>query len=196
MKMKKIDNRRDILLLMLYSPGVGDAVNEPIVGRTRLVKMLFLFKEEVLTYFRRGTEIDEKNFYEFFPWNFGPFSRQVYDDLTFFTLRGFIETQDTSEDTLPESAAEWGEWLTSSKSDVANEGVLDYNEQSFSLTSHGVKFTEELFGLLSGNQRKLLREFKRKLQEIPLRAILKYVYENYPNQIVKSEIREKVLGSC
>ena len=88
---KRIDNRRDILLLLLYSPGVQDETNEPIVGRTRLVKMLFLFKTEAFKHFRGGTALNESEFYQFFPWNFGPFSSQVYDDLTFFTLRGFIE---------------------------------------------------------------------------------------------------------
>jgi len=47
----RITNRRDILLLLLYSPGVSSQVNEPIAGRTRLVKMLFLFKKELLGQF-------------------------------------------------------------------------------------------------------------------------------------------------
>jgi len=47
----RITNRRDILLLLLYSPGVSSQVNERIAGRTRLVKMLFLFKKELLGQF-------------------------------------------------------------------------------------------------------------------------------------------------
>ena len=38
----KINDRRDILLLFLYSPGKSSEPNQPIMGRTRLVKMLFL----------------------------------------------------------------------------------------------------------------------------------------------------------
>jgi hypothetical protein len=34
---------KHILLLLLYSPGNSDHPNEPLVGRTRIIKMLFLF---------------------------------------------------------------------------------------------------------------------------------------------------------
>lgn len=114
-KAKTIDNRKDVLLLLLYSPGRTDSPNEPIDGRTRLTKMLFLFKEEAFKAFRAGTSINEENFYQFFPWNFGPFSRDVYDDLTFFELRGFIEKGESEEETLPEAAAEWDRWLNLSR---------------------------------------------------------------------------------
>ena len=69
----KINNRRDILCSR-FTHGITGLINEPIVGRTRLVKMLFLFRREVLQHFSRGTEITDENFYEFFSWNFGPFS--------------------------------------------------------------------------------------------------------------------------
>ena len=191
---KRIDNRRDILLLLLYSPGVLDEVNERIVGRTRLVKMLFLFKTEALQHFRSGTEINEDNFYHFFAWNFGPFSSQVYEDLTFFTLRGFIEAEDTLEDALPESAAEWHRWLTSSAPGEDDDSFVSYEEQQFRLTDKGVKFGAQLFDVLSGTQKKLLKQFKERLNRMPLRAILRYVYEKYPHQIERSQIKEHVLG--
>ena len=69
----KIDNRKDFLLLLLYSDGVSKALNEPVVGRTRLTKMLFLFKQEILAKFRRGDEADIP-FYEFFRRSDGDFS--------------------------------------------------------------------------------------------------------------------------
>ena len=190
----RIDNRRDILLLLLYSPGVQNEINESIVGRTRLVKMLFLFKTEALQHFRAGTAISEENFYEFFAWNFGPFSSQVYDDLMFFTLRGFIDAEDTTEDPLPESAAEWHQWLTSSPHDEVADSFVAYDEQQFRLTDKGKAFTSQLFDALSHAQKKLLHQFKKRLNGTPLRAILRYVYEKYPEQIERSQITEDVLG--
>ena len=191
---KPIDNRRDVLLLLLYSPGMQKDVNEPIVGRTRLVKMLFLFKVEALPHFRAGTELDDESFYDFFPWNFGPFSSQVYDDLMFFTLRGFVEAEDAKEDTLPESAAEWQRWLTSSAPDDEDDSFTSYEEQQFRLTEKGVAFSGQLFNGLSVPQKRLLKQFKERLSRAPLRAILRYVYEKYPDQIERSQIREQVLG--
>lgn len=194
MESKRIDNRRDILLLLLYSPGVHDEFNEPIVGRTRIVKMLFLFKAEALQHFRSGTEINEENFYDFFAWNFGPFSSQVYEDLTFFTLRGFIEAEDTTEETLPESASEWHKWLTSSAPNAEDDSFVSYDEQQFRLTDKGTKFAAQLYDGLSQTQRKLLKQFKERLNRTTLRAILRYVYEKYPDQIERSQIKEQVLG--
>ncbi len=190
-----IDNRKDILLLMLFSPGKEDSINEPINGRTRLTKMLYLFKKEALKKFRKGTKINEKNFYEFFAWNFGPFSRDVYDDLTFFELRGFIQKNATEGETYPEAAAEWDRWLDMSSSDTDDELLSEYDEAEFSLTTKGVEFTETLYESLSIEQKKLLKTFKSKLVTSPLRAILQYVYSAYPESTTKSQIKEQVLGS-
>lgn len=190
----KINNRRDILLLLIYSPGVAIGFNEPISGRTRIVKMLFLFKQEVLREFRRGTEITDDNFYEFFAWDFGPFSTQVYDDLTFFTLRGFVESAETDEEPLPESAEEWEKWLDSQPS-TGDDEVESYDEAQFRLTEKGVKFTAELYRQLSEAQKQLLKTFKARLVGVPLRAILRYVYTNYESMTTRSKIRNDVLGT-
>jgi hypothetical protein len=192
---KKIDNRKDMMLLLLYSPGRGERPNEPIVGRTRLMKMLFLFKEEATEYFKGEVDIPPEEFYKFFPWSFGPFSRDVYDDLTFFILRRFIESSEVEEDALPESAAEWEAWLDGARSDAFEGSISEYKEESFTLTEKGTRFASELYESLSPPQKKLLRNFKKRMAWVPLRALLKYVYENYPEMTDKSTIREQLLGN-
>lgn len=191
----KINNRKDILLLLLYSPGKTDRVNEPIIGRTRIVKMIFLFKEEAFEIFKKGIDINEENFYIFFPWDFGPFSKEVYDDLTFFIYRKFIDQKDAEEEALPESAAEWENWLTLSSPDSSEENLYEYDEQIFSLSKKGEEFARRLYDQLSTEQKRLLKEFKARTIKVPLRALLKYVYENYENMTSKSKIREEVLGN-
>ncbi len=141
---KRIDNRKDILLLLLYTPGVTGSVNDPISGRTRLTKMLFLFREEALQHFRAGTEINAETFYEFFAWDFGPFSTQVYDDLLFFLLRGFVEAANAaSDEVLPEEAAEWERWTETNDLAGSEEG-FDFQEEVFRLTDRGATFTKPL----------------------------------------------------
>ncbi len=190
----KINNRKDILLLLLYSPGKGKTTNEPIVGRTRIVKMLFLFQKEVLRHFRKGTEITEGNFYDFFAWDFGPFSTEVYDDITFFILRGFIESSIPEDvDPLPESAAEWEEWMGRSGA-RGDETVNEYEEEEFALSELGIDFAKRLYEELSESQRQLLRLFKAKLVNAPLRAILGYVYSTYPELTSRSKIKGQILG--
>ncbi len=190
-----INNRKDILLLMLYSPGKSDTVNEPICGRTRIVKMMYLFKKEVLGHFKKGTAIREDNFYRFFPWNFGPFSTEIYDDLTFFILQGFVTEEDCGDEpALPECEEEWEAWVDNCGTGE-EEGLYDeYIEREYKLTEKGIKFvTQALWGNLDNNQRGLLKQFKSKTASIPLRALVRYVYSNYPEDTVKSIIKDDIL---
>ena len=192
MKKNIINNRKDILLLLLYSPGVTEQINEPIKGRTRILKMLFIFKKEVLNYFKKNTDINDDNFYEYFPWSFGPFSSQVYDDITFFLLRGFITTRYTNEEVLPEAASEEKHWqfISGIQSSNIQEGYQDFTEEEFLLTHKGVQFTEkELYDHLSNSQKNLLKNFKGKISGASLRAILRYVYKMYPDMTEKSQVQ-------
>lgn len=186
-----IDNRKDILLLLLFSPGVENKFNEPIVGRTRLVKMLFLFDKELMSKFKKNIDIEEIKFYNFYPWNFGPFSKEVYDDLNFFILRGFISSSNLDNDVIEEAFEEM---------EIYNNEFLlydeeTYQEEEFRLTEKGEKFTKELYENLTEQQQKNLQEFKSRLSSIPLRAILRYVYEEYPQMIHKSTIKETILNN-
>lgn len=190
--MGRINNRKDILLLILYSPGKTNLVNEPIAGKTRLMKMLFLFMKEALPHFSNGTDISEESFYQFFPWNFGPFSSQVYDDLVFFKLTGFIKSSAAPQEGLPESENEWAKWLDESGTSDSPDFFESYEEEVFALTDKGVDFTKKIYLSLSQSQQTLLRNFKRRLADIPLRAILRYVYKKYPEQITNSKIVEEV----
>lgn len=191
--MNKINNRKDLLLLLLYSPILnGGEANQSIVGRTRLVKMLFLFKEEVWQHFKKGIEIKEENFYKFFAWNFGPFSVEVYDDITFFILNGFVEACIAEQELIIESASELEFW-ESSEGYNSDNNLNEYQEEEFKLTEKGVNFTIQLYKELTTNQKELLQQFKSKLSSTPLRSILQYVYKKYPTQITNSIIKDDIL---
>lgn len=188
--MKKINNKKDILLLLLYSPGSTDKINEPIKGRTRLTKMVFLFKEESFSNFIKDIPIKLENFYNFFAWNYGPFSKEVYDDLNFFILNDFIKSELTSEETFPEAAEETQHYIDQYIYD--NSDSYEYQEEEFTLSQKGTSFTSKLFEQLSNNQKDILRHFKANYVEMPLRALLRYVYKKYPNQTSKSTIKHKI----
>lgn len=44
---------KKFLLVLFYSPTKGNNFNIPIIGRTRLMKMCFLFKKEILADFKK-----------------------------------------------------------------------------------------------------------------------------------------------
>jgi hypothetical protein len=195
MKEKVIDNKKDLLLLFLYSDGVTDKINEPINGRTRLAKLLFVFKNEGLEHFKKDTLIDENNFYKFFPWNFGPFSTEIYDDLVFFHLRGFIEFKSSIWDGNDIAREELSYWDQITGAEFANDYVInDYVEEEISLTEIGLEYTKPLFSTLTKSQKNILKSFKKRFNSAHLRSIIMYVYKQYPDFAKNSLIRENILG--
>lgn len=189
-----IDNRKDLLLLLLYSPGRNNSNNEPIAGRTRLVKMIFLFQEEELKNF--NADFSQVEMYDYQPWKYGPFSKNVYDDLMFFQLRNFIDSQNT-DDSSYEGAEEYYEWQNSNLEETENNivEINDYSEEEFSLTREGVAFVEKnLYSSLSNNQKLILTTFKSKFNNMPLKSLLLYVYKRYPKQTDESLIKDKLLS--
>lgn len=182
---------KHILLLLLYSPGRGEDFNEPIEGRTRIIKSMFLFDKEVRKDFFHDTDSELVSFPEFFPWNYGPFSKEVYSDVEFFINNGYInETLLDSEKSEAEldDEANWREdYILDSDKDGLYE---ERNEESFQLTTKGCKYTrEKKYSTLSDNQKLLLKTFKAKMNTASLRSILRYVYLKYPKYTSLSKIR-------
>jgi uncharacterized protein len=196
MAKSKLNNKKDILLLLLYSKGVNKDFNEPIRGRTRLVKMLFLFCKEGLAHFKSGTDINDDNFYTFFPWYFGPFSQQIYDDVNFFQLRGFMELSNIETDNINISFSEANHYSDLTGISIEqNSDQESYMEQEIRLTDKGISFTKELYAQLSENQKLFLEQFKKKFNSTPLKAILRYVYQTYPDSSTNSIIKDNILGN-
>lgn len=190
-----INNKKDILLLLLYSPGCNGEVNEPVIGRTRLVKMIFLLWRELRPFFKKNIELTDDDFYKFYAWNYGPFSKEVYDDIMFFELRGFIVSSFNDSEVLPEAAEEWKDWNNLAEVGHQTDDVLEYEERSFEISSTKVCFVANLYEHLSHDQKRILRMFKCKFSRTPLRAILRYVYTQYPEMTKNSRIAHTILGS-
>jgi len=192
---KKEMNGKDLLLAFLYSPGVATATNEPIVGRTKLTKMMFLFEKQIYSRFFEDTLQIELPVFE--PYYFGPFSKQLFEDLSFFESIGMIKSEET---TIPLSAAdriesdgvfdEEDEWAEASFDDMS--GLY---ELSYALTQSGIKYVaDKVWPLFSDIQIEKLVAFKAQINRISLDSLLRYVYKQYPNEARKSIIANRYLG--
>jgi len=182
---------KDFLLTILYSPGNNDAVNEPITGRTRLTKMVFLFEKELQkTFFKDNISVKLPDFE---PYNYGPFSKELFDDLNFFLSIGLIVSEETL---IPISTAEKNEIEISFDDDWINasfdETELDDVEMKYSLSLNGVKYVEEnLWSEYSDSQKLVLKKFKAQINTISLDSLLRYVYNKYPDSAKKSLVLQK-----
>lgn len=192
---KKELNAKDLLLVLLYLPGVTSEINEPITGRTRITKMFFLFEKEI---YKKFDNIEITNMPEFFAYNYGPFSKDLLDDIRFFCNIGFINEEPLDNDmTEPEMEEYCFEVISDDigydeDTDTCNIGIQ--KEVKYTLTKKGERYVREnLIDKFSNEQIELLSKFKCKINELPLDAILEYIYIKYPDSTEKSKIKEKYL---
>ena len=188
--MDKIRGCKDLLMLLLYAKGHIGRECEPIVGKTRLVKMVFLFGKEIRRKFNIDAQIDESAIPDFEAQSFGPFSAKIYEDLEFLVDMGLVDVAGSAEEELLEDERQEYEYWQAARGN-------EYRpfQDRFCLTDIGREFVESrLKNRLSSEQWKVIDEFKKRCTSAPLKALLKYVYSRYPEMTKKSTIRDEVLG--
>jgi len=186
---------KDLLLLFLYAPGATGQLLEGIRGRTRLTKLLFIFKEEIYKDFSFNVTIEESRLPNFYPWNYGPFSSDVYTDIDFFTHIKFVKIR-KCENIPPstEEAEEYSYWENDIGIDNEVTATSEFYEELIELEPLGKQYIESkgIWERLSDKQQSALSTFKHRFAKAPLKAILKYVYDKYPEMTSKSKIKNKV----
>ena len=191
--MATINRSKDVLMLLLYAKGHHRQECEPVQGKTRLMKMVFLFDKEIRLKFKLNKAIPNSAMPDFVAYDYGPFSAQVYEDLEFLIEMGFVETSPVGDtEMLDEEVSEYEYWQATTKYD--DPSGAEFQEQ-FQLTEIGKQFVEEkLLVEISVNQLKALDEFKSRCTAADLRTLLRYVYSKYPNMATGSKIKDKVMG--
>lgn len=205
-------DRRELLVLLLHATGSKGMDCEPIVGVTRLQKLLYLLKRE--------QDIDKvsRNYFTFEPYKFGPYASQLYDDIAFLENLGFIESggrplhmspfkdenislpplvslgeHSASRADIEEARAGY-DYLIGEEREIVHEE--DLQERVFRLTSKGEEAALEILQQIpSGDHDALLlklKEVKRRFGGLTLRQLLRYVYQQYPESAVESEIIDRV----
>ena len=183
---------KKFILLILYTPNKEGMFNIPIAGRTRFMKTVFLFDKEFRQDFEKDKSFEEINIPEFIPWRYGPFSRDLLNDLEFLINQLYIKVSVSNRAPIPEELDEYMYWIE----DLNEFQSREYDEEIFELTEDkGIPRATEIWTLLSKDQEKLLIEFKDALNSAPLDRILKYVYKKYKKEgyTDKSVIRKKYL---
>jgi len=187
--MSGIDNRKDILIILLALPGASAEPYEPIVGRTRLMKLLFLVERELNV--RRRFSI--RDYYSFEPYHYGPFSKDVFDDLDFLRNVGLLASAPGG----PASRAlqaETEKLLEEEDVPLESDTNLPTDlEERFELTPKGKRFYEDqLASSLPSDIRDQLISLKQGLGSVSLSSLLRYVYQKYPESAEKSKLSHLV----
>ena len=183
--------RTDILLL-----AVSDTEN-PIVGTTRLQKVLFLIEKE------SNVKIEGETF-EFKPHLFGPVSYKIYDDISFLENLGYIE-KNMSQDTISEldinkiESYDANSFLTGSASgSFENDDSLIESENSseddlkvYKITKKGLEYLNNkgIDSTLEGNS---IKQIVKKYSKNSLLGLLQYVYAKYEDYTSNSIIKDNI----
>jgi uncharacterized protein YwgA len=182
----KVEHPPDLLLVLLFAPGPKKKECEPIEGITRLQKLIFLLNQG------KGpnslVEIAKK--YDYKADKMGPYTKSLREDLDVLISFGLVGTErlrylisDDKDD--PDYDVDDPDY----KQEVKLKRV---ESQKFFLTKNGKEAGAELWGNLSSKDRDALKEFKTFFCSLTLRQLLIFVYDQFPEFAVKSEIKKQL----
>jgi len=127
---------------------------------------------------------------EFTAYNFGPFSAKVYQAVDTLTAAGLITDSATASDTTADS------WERFAAIEDGEDAPLEdpYATRDFALTERGRRYYDALVRQLPPATVNDLTKFKDRFARLPLRQLVRYVYQRYPDYTEKSLIRDEILG--
>jgi uncharacterized protein YwgA len=140
---------RDRLLLFIALDGAPRGL-DPV----RLQKGMFLDAEE--------SGAPRSQTYSFVPYNYGPMSAQIYDDLGELTRAGMIEA-------VPVKGQSWSRYVATEKGLTAGRRLMG--------------------GSISQEDSRRLHQIKKSVASKSFKALLEDVYERYPDFAVNSVFR-------
>lgn len=173
---------------------------KPIVGAIRLMKMMFLFDKEISPIIsKKGAKVDVMP--EFVAYDFGPFSKDIYEQIELFQNLKFIKTDTVATTDSTDELDDWENLYGEDIFDVElKDGYrklnIDYKSIKYVIEERGHRYVEKkILPELSQEVIELLRNFKKKLNSITTQQLLYYVYSRYEKYTTESKIKTRVLGS-
>jgi hypothetical protein len=179
----------DDAVVLLLGAAAPHRPSGSISGITRLEKLIFLLEKESDS----KEWLDESADFE--AYKFGPFSQKIYQSVDLLSAAGLVE--DSAKTALSDIDT-WEERENIGLSDgssVVNGGRDPYMTRDFALTSKGWKYFESLKGELRPKYLKQIAMLKERFAFIPLRQLIRYVYQSYPDYTTLSEIRDDIMGN-
>jgi uncharacterized protein YwgA len=148
--------RSEVLLLLLNAPGLSGVENEPIKGRTKLQKLLFLIQKSIP---KNSLLVS----YPFRPFKYGPFCKEVYDDLQFLKEEGLIKEE---------------------KEYLKEKGIY----VKFKLTEKGQQKARELANTPEGIELvKVVTDIKKKFNHMTVADLVEFTHEQYPGYVLEED---------
>jgi len=166
-KTRFVISKPQLITLLLYVQGSTGQIGEEIVGKTRLMKLIFLLLKEM----NLEQNISDETSFE--PYKYGPFDSEVYD-----LIDALSELNVLGENPPDRHAAK----------DDEEEEVESYDASTkFRLTDFGCLRAKELIDKTPKEIVDKLVKVKTIYGRMPLVELLHYVYNKYPDYARLSE---------
>jgi len=120
----------------------------------QLQKALFLLGETL-------PSINKDDFYRFKPYNYGPFSKEIYSDAEVLAASGLITI-------AAESGQSWA---------------------SYRATQHGIRKSDELLATLDDSEKKYITKLVQWIRNLTFEQLLAHVYSKYSDYAKNSMFR-------
>lgn len=147
-------HRKLIPMALMYAGG-----KEPVEGRTRLQKMVFLVQQRMNSDRNVSLESDD---YEFIPYDYGPFSKELYDDLDSLVDRHMVEDREEELDS----------------------GKVKYD---YEIQTAGEEFVESQLSSEDGQEIiQIARDVKTEYNDMLLSDLIDDVYSRFPEYAEES----------
>ena len=169
----------DIIVLLLGAPSSNPTLAGRLKGVTRLEKLMFLIEQET----NISDVIQEEM--DFTAHNFGPFSAKIYQMLDVLAAAQLVKDSSKPSDSTEDS------WEVS---EVIGGPIDPFATRDFELTERGRRYYQALIAELPRRVETDLSKFKDRFGKLPLRQLVRYVYQNYPDYTENSVIKDEILN--
>jgi uncharacterized protein len=146
--------RRQYLLAFIAEGGANRSNYD--LDPIRIMKGTFIFNQEA-----PGAWLSREERYRFEPYDYGPYSPEVYSDLSALVGLGLVRTRD----------------------------VLGQTWKFYSATEEGERYARSLVGVLDPAALGFLRRVREFVTKLSFTDLLKAVYQKYPSFAVNSVFR-------
>jgi len=184
---KGIRNKADLVLALLFADAGSGVPPSPVVGITRLEKLLFLLTvdEGIL----KGVSPEET--FNFVAFRMGPWTQEVYDEVDFLESLGLL-SKESSEKRSAADAVHDDELFSGLVIDRYQKGAAQASDDGevFRLTEDGKKKALAVWNRLNLEEKAKVRRVKQTFNGMNLRQLLRYVYKKHPEYTTESEIKE------
>ena len=185
----RIDAASDLVLLLLLES--GEQTQRPIVGTTRLQKLLFLLSRE--PEMAKLIAAGSAPALDFRPYRMGPFTPEVYEaiDLLAQFDPALLEVAEPGDDR--QSDLELDEYVDELDLDRSEPAVTSAPRPTvYRLTAPGKTVAQALWQAAPSELKEALHRVINEYGQLDLKRLLRLVYTRYPKFAERSEIRSQL----